>query len=110
MFGPGFLVKSEWRANELERPRIGPDGTPVTEDGEAVVDTIPPEFGALPVIYGTVMSSLIALAFAVPLSIGSDIQKLVEVAPSRTCPKCGDPLIFDDLEENFFGFLEKMPA
>ncbi|HEY0078708.1 MAG TPA: phosphate ABC transporter permease subunit PstC [Pyrinomonadaceae bacterium] len=40
------------------------------------------EFGALPFIYGTVMSSLIALFIAVPLSLGVAIF-LVEQAPRR---------------------------
>ena len=40
------------------------------------------EFGALPFIYGTVMSSLIALVIAVPLSLGVAIF-LVEQAPRR---------------------------
>lgn len=40
------------------------------------------EFGALPFIYGTVVSSLIALLIAVPLSLGIAIF-LVEQAPQR---------------------------
>ena len=56
-FGLWFLVSTEWNPN--------PE-----------VDT----FGALPVIYGTLVSSAIALVLAVPLSIGSAIF-LVRVAP-----------------------------
>ena len=41
------------------------------EDGEVVMRTLPPIFGALPVIYGTAVSSLLALVFAVPLSFGA---------------------------------------
>src|SRR5271154_3837793 len=52
-FGAGFLVGSEWRPNELEVPKTGPDRKTVTDsDGEVVTETIPPTFGALPVIYG----------------------------------------------------------
>jgi phosphate transport system permease protein len=40
------------------------------------------EFGALPFIYGTVMSSLIAILISVPLSLGIAIF-LVEQAPAR---------------------------
>src|SRR5436305_12951770 len=40
------------------------------------------EFGALPFIYGTVMSSIIALIIAVPLSLGVAIF-LVEQSPRR---------------------------
>jgi phosphate transport system permease protein len=45
-------------------------------------DPIKGEFGALPFIYGTVVSSVIALALAVPLSLGVAIF-LVEQAPPR---------------------------
>ena len=54
-FGWRFLVTSTW--------------DPVTE-----------HFGALPLIYGTLVSSLLALAIAVPLGIGAAIY-LAELAP-----------------------------
>ena len=41
---------------------------------------VAPEFGALPVIYGTFVSSIIALLFAVPLSLGAALF-LVRIAP-----------------------------
>ncbi len=41
---------------------------------------MPPAFGALPVIYGTAISSVLALAFAIPLSLGAALF-LVRVAP-----------------------------
>jgi phosphate transport system permease protein len=78
-FGWQFVVSSEWRPNELEQPKRGPDGKVMFEDGEMVMQTIPPAFGALPVIYGTVVSSVIALLFAVPLSLGTALF-LVRVA------------------------------
>jgi phosphate transport system permease protein len=56
-FGLGFLVSAEWN--------------PVAE-----------EFGALPLIFGTVVSSFLALLIAVPLSLGVAIF-LVEFAPRR---------------------------
>jgi phosphate transport system permease protein len=46
------------------------------------------EFGALPFIYGTVMSSIIALIIAVPLSLGVAIF-LVEQAPRRLARPVG---------------------
>src|SRR5438874_4984451 len=79
-FGFSFLFTSEWRPNDIERPRIGPDGKVVMEDGETVLETLPARFGALPVIYGTAVSSCLALAFAVPLSLGAALF-LVRVAP-----------------------------
>lgn len=56
-FGIGFLFGSQWR--------------PAQE-----------EFGALPFIYGTVVSSLLALVISVPVSLGIAIF-LVEQAPKR---------------------------
>jgi phosphate transport system permease protein len=79
-FGVEFLTTTEWRPNELEQPARGPDGSVLIEDGETVMETIPPKFGALPVIYGTVVSSIIALCFAVPLSLGAALF-IVRVAP-----------------------------
>jgi phosphate transport system permease protein len=56
--GLGFLVKSGWN--------------PVTE-----------EFGGWPFIYGTVITSVLALAISIPLGLGSAIF-LSELAPPRT--------------------------
>lgn len=56
-FGLSFLTKTEWN--------------PVSE-----------RFGALAFVYGTVVSSLIALVFALPVSIGVALF-LTEIAPGR---------------------------
>jgi len=56
-FGLGFLTSTAW--------------DPVSE-----------KFGALPYIYGTVVSSALALLLAVPLGIGSAVY-LAEIAPRR---------------------------
>jgi phosphate transport system permease protein len=80
-FGWGFFTGDEWRPNELERAIRGADGRIlVDEDGASVTETIPPVFGAGPVIFGTAVSSLIALLLAVPLSFGTAIF-LVRIAP-----------------------------
>jgi phosphate transport system permease protein len=79
-FGIKFLVTSNWRPNELEVPKHGPGGKVIVEDGEVVMETIPASFGALPVIYGTAVSSGLALVFAVPLSLGAALF-LVRIAP-----------------------------
>lgn len=79
-FGPGFLIGSEWRPNELEQPLMDAAGHPLIENGEAVTQTLPPAFGALPVIYGTTVSSIIALLVAVPLSLGAALV-IVRIAP-----------------------------
>jgi phosphate transport system permease protein len=54
-FGPGFLIHSKW--------------DPVTD-----------EFGALPFIFGTLVSSVIALLIAVPLGVAAALF-LTELAP-----------------------------
>jgi phosphate transport system permease protein len=54
-FGFGFLTSSEW-------------------------DPVKGEFGAAPAIYGTVVSSIIALVLAAPLAIGASLF-LSEIAP-----------------------------
>ena len=54
-FGAGFLVGSTW-------------------------DPVAREFGALPMIYGTIVSSFLALLFAVPVSLGAAVY-LAEYAP-----------------------------
>lgn len=48
----------------------------------SVWDPVKREFGALPFIYGTLVSSLLALAQAVPLSVGTALF-LSELAPAR---------------------------
>jgi len=78
-FGLGFVTSTDWRPNELEQPKLGPDGKVLIEDGEVVLETLAPSFGALPVIYGTTVSSVIALLFAVPLSLGAALF-LVRIA------------------------------
>src|SRR5262245_59145069 len=59
-FGPAFLVTSHW-------------------------DPVAGEFGALPFIYGTLVSSILELLIAVPLSLGAAIF-LAELAPSWIRP------------------------
>jgi phosphate transport system permease protein len=86
-YGLKFFTTSSWRPNELEVIRRNAAGRMVDEQGkvtsdadEAARDHIPPSFGALSVIYGTAVSSAIALLFAVPLSIGAALF-LVRIAP-----------------------------
>lgn len=62
-FGPAFLWTSVW--------------DPVNE-----------RFGALPFLYGTLMSSLIALGVAVPLGVGTAVF-LVELAPRKVADAIG---------------------
>jgi phosphate transport system permease protein len=73
----GFLVFELYRGSELAIERFGlgfftsSDWNPVSE-----------EFGALPLIFGTLVSALLALVIAVPLSLGVAIF-LTEFAPQR---------------------------
>jgi phosphate transport system permease protein len=80
-FGWKFLVGSDWRPNTLEAPKKDASGNVVIdEDGNTAMQSIPPSFGALPVIFGTTMSSILALVFAVPLSLGAALF-LIRIAP-----------------------------
>jgi len=81
-FGARFLVSSEWRPNELPAgPKKDKSGNVIVdEDGNTVMEMIPPSFGALPVIFGTAVSSVLALLFAVPLSFGAALF-LVRISP-----------------------------
>jgi phosphate transport system permease protein len=63
-FGHSFLTSRDWRPNEIEQSRHGPNG-------EVITQILPPTFGALTVIWGTAVSSFLALLFAVPLSLGA---------------------------------------
>ena len=57
--------------------------------GESIWDPVKEQFGALPFIYGTAVSSLIALVIGVPLSLGVAIF-LVEKAPRALA----NPILF----------------
>ena len=84
--GLSFLTSSEWRANELTRPERAEDGSILLDDdGEQVTEVLPPVFGALPTIYGTAASSVLALLVAVPLSFGTALF-LVRAAPRWLAP------------------------
>jgi phosphate transport system permease protein len=71
----GFLVYELWSGARLAIGRFGFDF--VTS---STWDPVAEEFGAFPLIFGTLLSSLIALLIAVPLSLGVAIY-LTEFAP-----------------------------
>jgi phosphate transport system permease protein len=71
----GFLVYELWAGSSLAVARFGLDF--VTS---STWDPVAERFGALPLIFGTLLSSLIALLIAVPLSLGVAIY-LSEFAP-----------------------------
>jgi phosphate transport system permease protein len=72
-----LLVYQLWINSVLPRHKFGLHFF-VTSVWDPVLD----EFGALPFIYGTVITSIIALMIAVPLGIGAAIF-LAELAPPR---------------------------
>jgi phosphate transport system permease protein len=72
-----LLVYELWINSTLARHKFGLHFF-VTDAWDPVMD----EFGALPFIYGTVVTSAIALLLAVPLGIGASIF-LAELAPPR---------------------------
>lgn len=77
-----LLVWKIWQACGLSRDKFGfgflqgTDWDPVAEN-----------FGALPFIYGTVVTSVLALLIAVPLGVGAAIF-LAELAPPRLSAGC----------------------
>ena len=71
----GFLIYELWTGSSLAIARFGLDF--VTS---STWDPVAEEFGALPLLFGTLLSSLIALLIAVPLSLGVAIY-LTEFAP-----------------------------
>ena len=72
-----LLVYELWVNSALPRHKFGLNFF-VTQVWDPVTD----EYGALPFIFGTVMTSAIALLLAVPLGIGASIF-LAELAPAR---------------------------
>ena len=71
----GFLVLELWSGARLAIGRFGLDFVTTS-----VWDPVAEQFGAFPLIFGTLVSSLIALVIAVPLSLGVAIY-LTEFAP-----------------------------
>jgi phosphate transport system permease protein len=71
----GFLVVELYSGAELAIERFGFDFITTS-----VWDPVAEQFGAFPLIFGTLLSSLIALLIAVPLSLGVAIY-LTEFAP-----------------------------
>jgi phosphate transport system permease protein len=71
----GFLVYELWTGSRLAMTKFG-----LAFVTTSVWDPVAEQFGAFPLIFGTLLSSLIALAIAVPLSLGVAIY-LTEFAP-----------------------------
>jgi len=79
-----LLVFELWRESALPRHKFG-----FSFFFTRVWDPIAEQFGALPFIYGTLVTAAVALLIAVPLGIGAAIF-LAELAPL----KISDPLQF----------------
>jgi phosphate transport system permease protein len=71
----GFLVYELWIGSRLAVEKFG-----LTFITTSTWDPVQGQFGAMPLIFGTLLSSLIALVIAVPLSLGVAIF-LTEFAP-----------------------------
>lgn len=70
-----LLVAELWRSSALSRERFG-----FAFLWTSTWDPVAGDFGALPFLYGTVVTSLVALAIAVPFGVGAAIF-LAELAP-----------------------------
>lgn len=79
-----LLVAELYSGSALSRGKLG-WGFLLSQDWDPVAET----FGALPFIFGTVVTSLVALLIAVPMGLGAAIF-LAELAP----PKISDALTF----------------
>ncbi|MGO9602629.1 MAG: phosphate ABC transporter permease subunit PstC [Candidatus Binataceae bacterium] len=73
----GMLVHTLWVESVLSRHEFGWNFL-FTQDWDPVQEI----YGALPYIYGTIMTSLVALLIAVPMGLGSAIF-LAELAPQK---------------------------
>jgi phosphate transport system permease protein len=73
----GFLVWELWSGSSLAIDKFG-----LGFLTSSVWDPVQGEFGAMPLIFGTIVSSALALLIAVPLSLGVAIF-LTEFAPMR---------------------------
>lgn len=73
----GILVFELWRQSALPREKFGWDFL-VTR----VWDPVSERFGALPFVYGTVVTTAVSLVIAVPLGLGAAIF-LAELAPQK---------------------------
>ncbi len=71
----GFLVWQLWQGSRLAIAKFGLDFVRTS-----VWDPVADQFGAFPLIFGTLLSSFLALLIAVPLSLGVAIY-LTEFAP-----------------------------
>ena len=70
-----FLVVELWTGSRMAIAKFG-----LSFVTTSVWDPVAEQFGAFPLIFGTIVSSLVALAIAVPLSLGVAVY-LVEFAP-----------------------------
>jgi phosphate transport system permease protein len=76
----GLIVIQLLRQSHLSMSKFG-----IHFLSKTVWDPVSEDFGALPFIYGTVVSSLLALILAVPLSLGTALF-LTEICPRRIRP------------------------
>ena len=77
-----FLVYELWIHSEPSRAKFG-----LSFLWKRTWDPVAADFGALPFIYGTVLTSFLALLISVPLGVGAAIF-LAELAPPRLSNAC----------------------
>jgi len=77
-----FLVYELWIHSEPSRAKFG-----LSFLWRRTWDPVTAEFGALPFIYGTVLTSVLALLISVPLGVGAAIF-LAELAPPKLSNAC----------------------
>jgi phosphate transport system permease protein len=78
--GLHFLTTTEWIPPHQEPARDAKGHIIRDEDGENVMVNRSGPYGALAVVYGTAITSIVSLIFAVPLSLGAALF-LVRISP-----------------------------
>jgi phosphate transport system permease protein len=106
-FGWKFLSSTDWRSNPLEQAVRDAKGHIQYDDsGEMITRELPPSFGAATAIFGTMVTSAIALVIAVPLGFGASLF-LVRIVP-RVPP--GFPRMALSLVSFLIEFLAAIPS
>ena len=111
-FGFKFLVSTERNLEGQKHFKKDANGKiERDDDDQQIVDHVDkPVFGALPVIYGTAVSSTMALLFAVPFSLGAALF-LIRIAPTlRPAMPSGKKLPIDIWISFIIEFLAAIPS
>ncbi len=77
-----ILALIAWTTTQKAWPTLKSEGVGFATHNQWSPSTTPPHFGALALVYGTALTSVIALVFAVPVSFGIALF-ITDLAPKR---------------------------